>query len=277
MTWARLRGPTYRDLVYGEVGGKELHLNLYLPAFSLRSCPLVISLHGGGWSSGSYASPGAEWLTGYGFAVASVQYRLSGEAVFPAQIHDVKGALRWLRARAPYYGYDARRIGAVGVSAGGHLAMLAGVSAGHPELEGTVGGNEGEDSSVQAVVDYFGASDLLLRSRSQPRATEPPGSVVHKLLGGAVREHPERARLASPAFHVHAAAPPLLVIHGGKDPQVLVDQAERMIACYQEKGLTVESEILPEEKHGGARFFSPAWQYRVATFLRKHLGDLSRS
>lgn len=269
MSRSWLAGPTYRDLTFAVVDGQELCLDLYLPFWKSR-CPLLVYFHGGGWSSGSYQESGVSWLTGYGFAVASVQYRLSGEAQFPAQVHDVKGAIRWLRGHASEFGYDARRVGAVGISSGGHLAMMAGLAG--EELEGEVGGCLEQSSRVDAVVNYFGASDFILRSQTQPGATERVGSVVQKLLGVSVRQDQELARLASPVTHVDAHSPPLFVMHGARDQQVKVDQAYRIADRYQELGLELELEILEEGGHGGMEFFNQKRRSQVGNFLRRHLG-----
>lgn len=269
MVLAHFLGPTYRDFVYAKVDGKMLHLDLYLPAFARKSRPLVVYLHGGGWSSGSYKNAGVDWLTGYGFAVASVQYRLSGEAKFPAQIHDVKGAIRWLRANADRYGYDASWLGVVGISAGGHLAMLAGLVSNNSELEGTVGGNLATSSAVDAVVSYSGASDLVLRAKNQPNQTEPTGSVVHQLLGVAAGQNAALAEKASPAFHVSDLAPPLLVLHGAKDSQVNVEQAHRIAEEYERANREVALEVLSEGGHGGPDFFTRKLRDKVAEFLRQ--------
>ena len=268
MALAWVKGPTFSDLTFAEVGGKELCLDLYLP-FWKKNCPLVVYFHGGGWQMGTYKRPGVDWLVGYGFAVASVQYRLSGEAKFPAQVHDAKGAIRWLRAHADEYGFDARQVAVVGISSGGHVAMMAGLGEG--DLEGDVGGHLEESSEVVAMVNYFGASDLVLRSKTQPEATEPKGSVVWNLLGKAVSENEDLAKKASPAFQVKKKGPPLLVIHGAKDPKVKVDQAYRMAEVYQEAGLEVALEVLPEGGHGGADFFDRAFRDRVGLFLQDNL------
>ena len=263
-----VKGPTYSDLTFAEVDGKELCLDLYLP-FWKSHCPLLVYFHGGGWSSGSYKEKGVSWLVGHGFAVASVQHRLTGEAKFPAQVHDAKGAIRWLRANADQFGYDASRMGAVGISSGGHVAMMAGLA--NQGLEGDVGGNLEESSALNVLVNYFGASDLVLRSKTQPKATEPVGSIVRKLLGAPVKGNEELAKSASPAFHVTNEAPPLLVIHGAKDPQVKVDQAYRMVEAYEEKGQEVTLEVLPEGGHGGAEFFDFGFREKVGGFLREKL------
>ena len=268
MSRSWLTGPTHRDLTFAIVDGQELCLDLYLP-FWKRNAPLLVYFHGGGWSSGSYKESGVSWLTGYGFAVANVQYRLSGEAKFPAQVHDVKAAIRWLRAHASELGFDASRVGAVGMSSGGHLAMMAGLA--ENDLEGEVGGFLGESSRVDAVVNYFGATDFILRSQTQPGATEPKGSVVHKLLGAAVSDEPELAKKASPYYYVNPSSPPLFVVHGAKDQQVKVDQAKRIAERYREEGCLLELQVLEEGGHGGPEFFIESYRDRVGDFLQQHL------
>lgn len=178
---ANAEAPT-RDVVFATVDGHELKLDLYLPK-EVNDPPLVVFIHGGGWRNNSYKKCLTPWLTEHNVAVASIGYRLTDKATFPAQIHDCKAAVRWLRAHASDYGYDASRIGVAGTSAGGHLALLLGVTNGKQELEGEVGGHLEQSSSVQAVVDYYGPSDFLLRSKNQPIKTEPPDSPVNLLLG----------------------------------------------------------------------------------------------
>lgn len=262
--------PTHANIVNAVVGGHELKLDLFLPR-KVERPPLVVFIHGGGWRNNSYKKCLTPWLTDHGFAVASISYRLTDKAVFPAQIHDCKGAIRWLRAHAEKYGYDATRIGVAGTSAGGHLALLLGVTNGNRELEGQVGGHLDQSSRVDAIVDYYGPSDFILRSQNQPQKTEPPGAPVRALLGGPVRERMKRARLASPAFHVSTDDPPLLIIHGEKDTTVKLDQSERMLAEYRQRELSAELVIVPSAGHGGDAHFQPAYRERVAQFLRRHL------
>src|SRR5262249_6673062 len=147
-----------------EVDGQKLQLDLFVPTGDKKP-PLVVYIHGGSWLRGSRKKPPVHWLTEEGFALASISYRFSDRAVFPAQIHDVKAAVRWLRANQDKYGYDASRIGVCGTSAGGHLAVLLSTSGGVKELEGTIGGNLQQSSRVQAVVDWYGPADFILRSR----------------------------------------------------------------------------------------------------------------
>ncbi|MDB6003524.1 MAG: nlhH 1 [Prosthecobacter sp.] len=262
--------PTVADMVFAKVGDHELKLDLHLPK-DVKKPPLVVFIHGGGWKAGSYKSCSTSWLTERGFAVASISYRFSQVAVFPAQIHDCKGAVRWLRAHAAEYGYNTTRIGAAGTSAGGHLVLLLGTTGGVPEYEGTVGGNLDQSSAVQAVADYFGPSDFILRSENQPIKTEDPKSTVCQLLGGPVKKNLDLARFASPAFQANAGDAPLLIIHGDKDPTVHLDQSQRMMEVYRQAGLDVALQVVPGAGHGGPAHFAPPLREIVATFFTKHL------
>jgi acetyl esterase/lipase len=262
--------PPVKDVLFASPDGHELRLDLYLPE-GVKNPPLVVFIHGGGWRNNSYNKCLTPWLTDYGFAVASVGYRLSDVAKFPAQVHDCKAAVRWLRAHADEYEYDADRVGVAGTSAGGHLALMLGVTAGVEQLEGDVGGHADRSSRVQAVVDYFGPSDFVLRSKNQPSKTEKPDSPVRLLLGAAASKNQQLARLASPAFHVTGDDAPLLIVHGDKDRTVHLDQSQRMVEEYNKSGLDVTLEVVPNAGHGGAAHFTSQYRRKVAGFFRKHL------
>jgi acetyl esterase/lipase len=262
--------PTKPDLTYAEVGGHPLLLDLYVPE-STQKPPLVVFIHGGSWRAGTYKNCPMAWLTTKGYAVASIQYRFSPEAVFPAQIFDCKAAVRWLRVHASEYGYDATRIAVAGQSAGGHLAVLLGTSGGEKELEGEVGANPSESSRVQAIVDFYGPSDFILRANDQPSFTDAPTGRVYQLLGQGVKTDPERAKLASGAWHVTSDDPPLLAIHGTKDPQVLPNQSERLCQAYQALKLENTLHFVEGGVHGGPLFDTPEVHAIVADFLAKHL------
>ncbi len=208
-----------KDIEFANVDNHSLKFDLYLPA-GVENPPLVIWIHGGGWRGGNKAKCGVKWVTDHGFALASISYRLTDKAIFPAQIHDCKGAVRWLRANAETYGYSVEKIAVAGSSAGGHLAALLGTTGDVEMLEGDVGGNLNQSSRVDAIVDYYGASDFIQRTKSQPHKTIKEGSIVNLLLGGPADQRVELARLASSAFHVTPDDPPLLMIHGGKDNKV---------------------------------------------------------
>ncbi|MDC0278989.1 alpha/beta hydrolase [bacterium] len=262
----------HRDLEFAKVDGHSLKLDLYLPAEA--NAPLVVYIHGGGWKNGSKSSCHIDWLSEEGYAVASISYRLTDKAIFPAQIHDCKGAIRWLRANAKRFGYSIKRIAATGSSAGGHLSALIGTSGGVESLEGTVGGNLNQSSRVDAVVDFYGPTDFVLRSKTQPHRANEVGSVVYRLLGGGADKKVELAKLASPVFHVTSDDPPFLVLHGNRDKTVLVDQSERIQAVYQAAGLSLSLRLLPEGGHGGKPFYQGESRSRVVAFLDQQLRDV---
>ncbi|PQO27726.1 alpha/beta hydrolase [Blastopirellula marina] len=258
-----------KDLEYANVDGQSLKLDLYRP--EADGGPLVVWIHGGGWQGGSKNSCPIQWLTEQGFSVASISYRFTDKAIFPAQIHDCKGAIRWLRAHRGEYGYSTDKIAVAGSSAGGHLAALLGTSGDVKELEGTVGGNLDQSSRVDCVADYYGATDFVLRSKTQPQRANQKGSTVYKLLGGGADQMVEQAKLASAVFHVTPDDPPFLVLHGEKDNTVLLDQSERMKEVYDEAKLPLKLIVIPNAGHGGKVFYSGQNRQALEAFLKKHL------
>lgn len=204
--------------------GVELLLDIHMPA-NVENPPLVLFIHGGGWRGGGRNGCRLDWVTRHGYAVASIEYRFSQEALFPAQIHDCKGALRWLRAHADEYGYDASRVVVSGSSAGGYLAALMGTSGDVEAMEGETGKNGKQSSRVQGVIDYYGASDFVKRSENQKAKTDEPSGSVYQLLGGPVQKNLKAARLASPATYISEDDPPFLIFHGDNDKVVFSDQS----------------------------------------------------
>ncbi len=261
---------TYEDLEFAHPSGKRLLLDLVVPG-GPQPPPLVVYIHGGSWISGSRKSNPVRWLTEHGFAVASISYRFSSDAAYPAQIHDCKAAIRWLRSHAAEYGCDGSRIGVIGSSAGAHLAVLLGTAAGVPELEGPAGDEPGGDSRVQAVVDFFGATDFFLRAETQPSKTNPPGSPVFQLLGSSPAENPALARLASGALLVTPDDAPLRIYHGEKDRTVLPDQSRRIEQAYRDAGIEVALRIYPDAGHAMKDFLDEATKAEIVAFLHRHL------
>ena len=260
-----------QDIPYARVDGQELRLDLYLPATAAAQ-PLVVFVHGGAWRSGSKDRMPLTGLLEAGFAAASVDYRLSPVARFPAQVHDVKAAIRFLRAKAGAYGYNASRIVIAGTSAGAHLAALVGVTNGNEELEGAVGDHLGRSSEVQAIVSYFGASNLLtILSQSTPRGLSVRRPALELLLGARPEQAPALARLASPVFHVDASDPPLLLLHGDQDAQMPVNQSLELLGRYEELGLRVRFEVVRGAGHGGRIFFDAERDALVRSFLSEAL------
>jgi acetyl esterase/lipase len=273
------------NLNYAGDGLTSHLLDLHLPDNYQTGQPLptIIWIHGGGWQSGSKSSWGpAVPFVGRGYAVASLNYRLSWEAIWPAQIHDVKGAIRWLRANADDYNLDPGRFAAWGSSAGGHLAAAAGTING-PRLEGFVGGNLDQSSRVQAVVDYYGPTDLW-------QIWQVPGYAGHgeaaspgsKLIGATLKLNPRKAAFASPTTFVTTDDPPTMMAHGtltdtngdgtpDGDGVVPWQQSEILHDSLDAAGIDNVVYYLPGVGHGGPEFTSPVMEQRVADFLAAHL------
>ena len=227
-----------RDLVYETVQGRDLPLDLYRPP-SKHPTALVIWIHGGGWTSGSKAGggPGVFQLLQRGYAVASVEYRLSGEAVFPAAIEDCKAAVSFLRLHADKYNLDPQRFGVWGSSAGGHLVSLLGTTNDVDQFD-THPVTRKASSSVQAVCNWFGPSDFLrmndFPSRINHDAADSPES---RFIGGAIQENPKKVQRANPASYASAGDPPFLHLHGDKDQLVPFNQSEILHAALQASGV----------------------------------------
>lgn len=261
---------TISGITFATVDGTELKLDLYLP--DVKPEGLIVWVHGGAWRGGSRANPDLKAMIARGWTVASVDYRLSTVARFPAQVHDIKAAIRFLRAHAPVYGYPPNRFAVAGSSAGGHLAALVGVTNGVVELECAVGTDIGTSSDVQAIIDLYGASNLTtILEQSTPHGLSVRVPALELLLGGQPDAVPELARLASPVFHVDRSDPPLLLQHGDQDPQMPVNQALELLGAYEAAGLAVEFKVMHGSAHGGAAFTSEENLARIDAFLQRHL------
>jgi acetyl esterase/lipase len=265
-------GREVKDVVYATVDGKALGLDLYLPA-GTRNPALLVWVHGGGWSAGTKAQYPKE-LVEKGFAVASLDFRQATEARFPANVHDIKAAIRFLRARGADYGYRTDRIAIGGASSGAHLAALVGVTNGNQALEGTVGEHPGQSSAVQSIVSYFGASNLTtILAQSTPFGLNVRRPALERLLGALPENSRELAVLASPVSHVDRSDPPLLLFHGDQDPQMPINQSHELQGAYEKLGLDVDFDVLHGAAHGGDAFFAGEPLERAVKFLRRTLGQ----
>ena len=256
------------DLVFVERSTGPLKLDLYRPQrCSEPPLPVVVWVHGGGWKQGSKSPCPAAWLATQGYAVASIQYRLSTVAPWPAQIEDCREAVRWLRQHGKDYQIETERIGVWGGSAGGHLAALLGTAA-PPEGE-TV------SSRVQAVCDFYGPSDLLTMPANTPGPGKTDADLARSngalLLGGPVKDHPDRARSASALYQVSADDPPFLIIHGDRDPQVPLQQSQRLATALNQAKVPCELRLLPGAGHGGPAFQTPEIRGTIRAFFDRHL------
>ena len=261
----------FTDLVYATVDGKPLALDLHLPP-GVRHPPLLIFVHGGAWTTGTKTQY-PTFLMQRGFAVASLDFRSSNDAPFPADVFDIKAGIRYLRAKAALYGYRTDRIAVVGASSGAHLAQRVGVTGGLPALEGNEGDYPNQSSSVQAIVSYFGASDLTtLLSQSTPVGLAVREPALKRLLGAAPDQVPDLAKLASPIFQVGPHAPPILLLHGDQDTQMPLNQVYEMQWAYEQAGLHAQVLILHGVDHDAGPFFRDAPVDRVAKFLKDTIG-----
>ena len=261
-----------KDIEFAVVKNQSLKLDIYQPQ-KPKGSPLVVWIHGGGWRKGTKEKCFINWLSEHGYTVASISYRYSSTAKFPAQLHDCKGAVRWLRANAEKYGYNPKNIFVAGASAGGHLTALMATTSGNNELEGTVGGNLKFSSQIQGAIDYYGATDFILRSKTQPSRANAKGSVVYDLLGGGAHERIKAAKLASACYHVSKDDAPLLIFHGSKDKTVLIDQSEAIKAKYDKAGLSAEFYTIEEAGHGGNVFYSGENAKRLIKFLEEQANE----
>jgi acetyl esterase/lipase len=264
------------DVQFCTGGGRPLLMDVLIPKRRiLTPTPGVLWIHGGGWDHGDKnAHSSAAFLANAGFVTATLSYRLSDDAPFPAAIEDCKCAIRFLHANAPRYGIASERIGVAGSSAGGHLSELVATADQSARLEGD-GGWQNVSSKVQAAVSYFGVSDLAVRF---PKDTIP---VIVKFLRGTEKEKPEIYRMASPIFYVSKDDPPLLLVHGEKDDGVPFDQSVRMAKAYRRMGLPVEFITVQNAghdfRHIGNAPISPSVDVihqRTIEFFRQYLASV---
>lgn len=246
-------------------GYRPIQVDVYLPPekSTPKPGPAIVFIHGGGWALGSRRRFGrafAAWPTSphellalEGFSVICVDYRLSGEALFPAQVHDCKAAIRWTRANAAELNVDPDRIMSWGESAGGHLSLMMGLTGSDEAMNGAVGEHVGVRSDVCGVVDWYGFSDLLAsQSQRHPNSNQDhdgPTSFESQLLGGPLQSVPELAKQASPLTYVHADAPPIQIHHGDADLVVPYAQSEVLVSALMELEVNVEFVTIPGADH----------------------------
>jgi acetyl esterase/lipase len=236
------------DIVFGKGGNTDLKLDLAMPAEGAGPFPAVVCIHAGGWVGGKRQemSQTIRTLASRGYVAVSPDYRLAtAQARFPAQVEDCKAAVRWLRANAAKYKIDPEHIGAVGFAAGGHLACMLGVTDKDDGLEGA-GGNADASSRVQAVVSFFGPTDLTAKDWG----LDVSARNLIPLLGGTAAEKPEAYRKASPLTYAGKNAAPLLLFHGAEDKMVSVDQSRRLAEKIESAGGAAQLVVVEGEGHG---------------------------
>lgn len=269
------------DVAYASASSAQ-KLDIYLPNEGKGPFPLIVHIHGGAFKMGDKAdgqlTPVLEALK-QGYAIASINYRLSGEAIFPAQIYDVKAAIRFLRANAKNYQINPAKMAAWGGSAGGHLAAMAGTSGAVPALEDLHMGNAKESSKVQAVVDWFGpinfnTMDLQFRASGKGRADHDEANSPESLLvGKKITEALDLVAKASPATYITQDDPPFFIQHGTADPLVPFEQSAEFAKVLTAKLGKKKVQFIPLEgaKHGGPAFGTPENLEKVFAFLDQWL------
>lgn len=258
-------------------------LDIYLPEEGDGPYPVILSIHGGAFKSGDKGDGQVNaMLEGLkrGYAVVSVNYRLSGEAIWPAQIQDVKAAIRWIRANSKQYKLNSGKIATWGGSAGGHLAAMAGTSGNVNELEDLTQGNADQSSRIQAVVDWFGPTDFLKMDEqakeskvANPQVHSIPDSPESQLIGKNLQDAPDLVKAANPETYISKDDPPFFIQHGLNDPLVPYPQsvnfAKKLEQTLGKEKVTLE--LIPGTGHGGPNFQTKENIDKVFAFLDKHL------
>lgn len=273
--------PTHKDLAYADVSSAQ-KLDLYIPTSGDGPFPVVLMVHGGGFMFGDKADgaglTGVDQLLAAGYAVASINYRLSGEAIYPAQIYDVKAAVRFLRANAEAYNLNPDKFGAWGASAGGNLVSLLGTTCGVAELEGAELGNADQSSCVQAVVDWFGPIDFLKMQEQLTEAgcsanTDDASSPESKLIGSPIQTVPEKVALTNPMNYITSDDAPFFIENGTADCNIppiqnknLADALSTVIGAENATYVSLEG-----AGHGGSQFETEENLKLVIDFLDKYL------
>jgi acetyl esterase/lipase len=274
----------FLDLAYAPLSPAQ-KLDIYLPDEGDGPFPVILAIHGGAFMGCDKADmqvlPALEGLK-CGYAVVSINYRMSGEAQFPALVYDAKAAVRWVRANAKRYQLNPHRIAAWGGSAGGYLVTMLGVSNGIRELENLALGNPDQPCDVQVVVAWYAPTNFLKMDDylTESGLLPPPGfrhneanSPESLLLGQTITEIPEKVKAANPETYIRSSGPPFLLQHGTKDPVVPV-QMSTAIAAKMEKAWGKERvtlELLEGAEHADVRFETPENVTRVLDFIDKHL------
>ncbi|MFH1497025.1 MAG: alpha/beta hydrolase [Verrucomicrobiota bacterium] len=252
-----------RDIAYAPDAHRLQTYDLHLPtpAPDGRPAPLVVWIHGGAWKVGDKNWNNVKYLVAHGYALASIDYRLSGDAPFPAQIRDCNLALDHLLTHAPTHGIDPARVFLGGASAGGHLALLLGLARDRADF------GADPDFHPLAILDFFGPADLtdVAAEIRDPHMRAEIGGAVKALLGGSDRH--ELARLASPIHHVAGARCPVLIFHGADDDVVPLSQSQKLESALRAAGAPVKLVVVPATGHDGPNFETPPMQRLVLDFL----------
>ena len=258
---------TTKNIPYVANGAPRQNFDLHLPGpKGAQPFPLIVWIHGGAWKLGSKDWDNAGFLVKQGYAIASIDYRFTTDAPFPAQIQDCNTALNFILAHAADYGIDPKRFIVAGGSAGGHLALLLGMARNEKDF--------GANPAIKplAIVDFFGPADFTkllddLKAIHSDQGMKDYEGAVPLLLGAEADQAPDKAKIASPITYVAADNPPVLIIHGGKDPEVPPDQSRRLHDALDKAGVKNELFVVDNAGHDGGAFYSADVQARVVDFL----------
>jgi acetyl esterase/lipase len=268
-----------RDISYIPNGDEAQRLDIYLPEkASEKPLPLVVHIHGGGWKGGNKFPCAFAPMANRGYVVASIEYRFSQKALFPAQIQDCQAAIRWLRANAKTYNIDPEHVGVVGGSAGGHLSALV-ATAGGKDAFPKIGGNDDQSDRVQCVIDIFGPTNFatVMEQAENDKnvknifAFNTPSDPYSSLIGVGLDEDKATTDAASPVTYVSEDNPPTLILHGTHDTLVPYAQSEELAAALKAKSVPVWLQTLPGSGHGGGGFGKPQIQELMQNFFEKYL------
>jgi acetyl esterase/lipase len=273
------------DIRYGDAPGVANLLDIYQPIGITHPLPTIVWIHGGGWAAGDKSPCRVARFVDQGYVVVSLNYRFAPKNLFPAQLYDCKGAIRFLRANAAKYDIDPDHIGVWGASAGGHLVALLGTSGDDPKPEGDVGGNLTQSSRVQAVCDWFGPTDMsVFVAESKEAGIKLPNgpALITGLFGGAPDTKPELVQQANPIAYITAkiegktakSIPPFLIMHGDRDPLVPVAQSRLLSEALQKAGVKQHFVIVKNAGHGDG-FDRPEVIKIVSEFFDKALRQKS--
>ena len=265
---------TYSALEYASPDGVPLLLDLRVPD-GRGPHPVIVYLHSGAWISGDrFGGPAVRQAT-RGYAVASIEYRLAPDHIWPAQVEDAKAAVRWLRANAARFHLDPDRIGAFGTSSGGHIASVLGTSGGVPSLEGLELGNAQFSSRVKVVVDLYGPTDLLRIEEDKLPCIPLDGNASYMppslLMGCPIQQCREWTQTASPMSYVTPDDPPFLIMHGMLDCLVPFKQSIALYDALQFAGVQSQLILIPKGDHGGRLFDEPQYKQAIDEFLDTYL------
>lgn len=268
------------DVPYIENGDTAQRLDIYYPEQRTKEpLPLIVHIHGGGWMGGSKYPCDVRAMTTQGYVVASVEYRFSQTAKFPAQIQDCQASIRWLRANAQRYNINPEKIGVIGGSAGGHLAALVGVT-GDKKVFAAIGGNEDLSDAVQCVCDIFGPKNFatVMEQADEDKNVRnifkfnTPSDPYSELIGANLSDK-EKTAAVSPITYVDKNSPPTLILHGTHDALVPFAQSEEFEVAMKKHGSPVWLQKFPGAGHGGGSFSKPAVIQLMKNFFDKHLKD----